>query len=81
MTCTTDPDPESGGPAGVRLVHAQRSSAHRSIPFASGIYGEGLAVAHPPNAGWIVPVEPILQPLEREDVWVPGLEIVRQRAT
>ncbi len=61
-----------------RAVALARGNRHRD---AMQIYMDGLAASARPREGWILPVEPILQPLERGDIWAPVLQKIRQRAT
>jgi DNA-binding winged helix-turn-helix (wHTH) protein len=48
---------------------------------AARVYREGLAQQPPGAAGWILPVEPILNPLARGEAWAETLALVRVRAT
>jgi tetratricopeptide (TPR) repeat protein len=71
-------DPRTMDVVIARAVALARGGRHRE---AAQIYIEGLDRAGTPNAGWTLPIEPILQPFERADIWAPVLEKVRQRAT
>lgn len=77
------PELNASDPRAMEAVVASAVALARGNRYrdAAQIYREGLAMARIPGWGWILPVEPILQPLEREDVWAPVLETVRQRAT
>jgi hypothetical protein len=44
------------------------------------VYHEGLAQQPPGAAGWIVPVEPLLNPLAHADDWKAPLALIRMRA-
>jgi hypothetical protein len=47
---------------------------------AARIVEAAMANAPAGNAGWLLPVEPILQPGRRPDVWARALALVRRRA-
>ena len=40
-----------------------------------------LAVSKAPNAGWLLPVEPVLCAPGRPEIWAAVLTVVQQRAT
>ena len=71
-------DPRALDPAMARAIGLARSGRHRE---AAAMYEEAVSSARTPNAGWILPVEPILHPAARPDVWTNALAIVRRRAT
>ena len=48
--------------------------------FAAQVLDGALAAAPPGNAGWLVPVEPLLNVSARPDVWAPVLARLRTRA-
>jgi hypothetical protein len=60
-----------------RAIAMARGNRHAE---AAQIYKDTLA-AGTPNAGWILPVEPVLHAAARPDLWRPVLTIVQQRAT
>ena len=47
---------------------------------AARLCGEALVLAEPGQAGWILPVEPLLNPLRHADAWARTLAILRDRA-
>jgi DNA-binding winged helix-turn-helix (wHTH) protein len=48
--------------------------------FAARLLDRALAAAPPGNAGWLVPVEPLLNVSANPDVWAPVLARLRTRA-
>jgi hypothetical protein len=48
--------------------------------FAVQVLDGALASAAPGNAGWLVPVEPLLNVSATPDVWAPVLARLRTRA-
>lgn len=48
---------------------------------AARLCAEALAQAEPGPAGWLLPIEPLLQPLAHPDLWGRTLAILRDRAT
>ena len=48
---------------------------------AARLCADALARAEPGPAGWLLPVEPLLQPLAHPDMWGRTLAILRDRAT
>jgi hypothetical protein len=55
-----------------------RSSRHGE---AARVYREAVAQAPPGFAGWMLPVEPLLNPLAHRTIWSEALALVRVRAT
>ena len=47
---------------------------------AADAYRTAIADARSPSAGWLLPVEPLIDPASRGDVWSDALTIVRRRA-
>jgi tetratricopeptide (TPR) repeat protein len=47
---------------------------------AAHLYRDALLRTPPGSAGWGLPVEPVLNPLARIDVWAEALAIIRARA-
>jgi hypothetical protein len=47
---------------------------------AARVLDQALAVAPPGNAGWLLPVEPLLNVTAAPDVWIPALARLRTRA-
>ena len=65
------------------LVQAQAaqlvaSGAHAE---AARIVDEALAAAPAGNAGWLLPIEPLLNVAARPDTWARALAHLRNRAT
>jgi DNA-binding winged helix-turn-helix (wHTH) protein len=48
---------------------------------AARLCGDALAHAEPGQAGWILPVDPLLNPLVHHDAWARTLAMLRARAT
>lgn len=48
---------------------------------AAQVYREAVSHAPPGPAGWLLPVEPTLNPLARPEIWAETLALVRLRAT
>jgi DNA-binding winged helix-turn-helix (wHTH) protein len=48
---------------------------------AARLVDEALAVAPPGNAGWLLPIEPILHVTAHADIWAPALARLRTRAS
>ena len=48
---------------------------------AARVYAEAIAQAPPGPAGWLLPVEPLLNPLAHGEMWAETLALVRLRAT
>lgn len=48
--------------------------------LAARVCGEALAHAEPGPAGWILPVDPLLNPLRHTDAWARTLAMLRDRA-
>ena len=77
--------PPKGGPyvrdmdvALARAIVLARGNRHAD---AAHTFRDVLAQRPPGPAGWILPVEPFLNPLARRDVWSDALTMVRVRAT
>jgi hypothetical protein len=64
-----------GFAAAVALVRAGRH------PDGAKVYTDALVAASSLNSGWDLPIEPILQPALRPDIWDEALTIVARRAT
>jgi len=47
----------------------------------SRVSREAVAQAPPGPAGWLLPVEPLLNPLAHREIWAGTLALVRLRAT
>jgi hypothetical protein len=47
---------------------------------AAALVDRALAAAPPGNAGWLVPVEPLLNVSAHPVVWIPALSRLRTRA-
>jgi hypothetical protein len=77
--CTTNlADTRSTDSAIAHAIALARGNRHEE---AARMYAETVAGSRAANAGWILPVEPILHPTARPDIWAPVLATVRQRAT
>jgi hypothetical protein len=47
---------------------------------AARLVDQALAAAPPSNAGWLLPVEPMLNVVAAPDIWAPVLARLRTRA-
>jgi DNA-binding winged helix-turn-helix (wHTH) protein len=75
--------PASGlhNPVDVALAQAivlVRANRHAD---AARVFTDALAASAVPAAGWLLPVEPFLHPLEHRHLWAEALALVRVRAT
>jgi hypothetical protein len=71
-------DPRVVDSAIARAIALTRAGRHRD---AAQIYRDAVVSTNAPNAGWILPVEPILHTARRPEIWREALAIVQQRAT
>jgi hypothetical protein len=62
------------------IARAIDATVHGDHHRAAEIASEALAAAPPGSAGWMLPVEPLLQVAARPDVWAPTLARLRSRA-
>jgi DNA-binding winged helix-turn-helix (wHTH) protein/tetratricopeptide (TPR) repeat protein len=60
-----------------RAIGLARAGRHGE---AAQAYQDAVVKASLPSAGWILPVEPLIDSSSRPDVWVHALAIVRQQA-
>jgi DNA-binding winged helix-turn-helix (wHTH) protein/Tfp pilus assembly protein PilF len=63
------------------LAQAVRFAVDGQHEAAARLCAEMLTRAEPGPAGWLLPVEPLLQPLAHPDLWGRTLAILRDRAT
>ena len=61
----------------VRAAQLVVAGAHAD---AARLVGEALAAAPPGNAGWLLPVEPLLHVAAQPDIWARALALLRNRA-
>ena len=61
-----------------RSIILARGGCHEQ---AARAYHDAIAQEPRGSAGWLLPVEPMLNPLARPDIWAPALALVRLRAT
>jgi DNA-binding winged helix-turn-helix (wHTH) protein len=64
----------------IAIGHAVGLAAAGDAANAARLVDHALAAAPPGNAGWIVPVEPLLNVAASPDVWAPVLARLRTRA-
>jgi DNA-binding winged helix-turn-helix (wHTH) protein/Tfp pilus assembly protein PilF len=62
------------------LTQAALLAAAGDLQDAMRVVEQGLTVAPPGNAGWLVPVEPMLNVAGALDIWAPVLARLRTRA-
>jgi DNA-binding winged helix-turn-helix (wHTH) protein len=62
------------------MANAAALVLHGKQDLAARICAEALAHAEPGPAGWILPVDPVLNPLRHPDVWARTLAMLRDRA-
>ena len=73
------PPSSSGVDAAIgRAIGLARGNRHAD---AARVSREALAQAPPGPAGWLLPVEPLLNPLAHREIWAETLALVRLRAT
>ena len=63
------------------IVHAVQLAAAGAHDDAARVLDEALAVAPSGNAGWLLPIEPLLNVAARPDCWTRVLAHLRNRAT
>ena len=77
-------EPRSGGddlvPVDVVIAQAAQLVARGDAPPAARLLVEALVSAPPGNAGWRIPIEPLLRVQDAPDVWAPVLQVLRDRA-
>jgi tetratricopeptide (TPR) repeat protein len=71
-------DPHTIDLAVAEAIRLARAGRHLD---AAQTCTNALTEAPPGPAGWLLPVEPILNPTARPDMWAPALAILRNRAT
>ena len=47
---------------------------------AARVCGDALARANAGSAGWLLPVDPLLQVTDHHEAWAPTLALLRERA-
>jgi hypothetical protein len=62
------------------LGHVARLALTGDETGAARLLDEALSAAPPGNAGWLLPVEPLLNVAAAVDVWAPALARLRTRA-
>jgi hypothetical protein len=62
------------------MANAAALALNGKHDLAARICGEALAHAEPGPAGWILPVDPVLNPLRHVDAWGRTLAMLRDRA-
>ena len=65
---------------GLHLLHGQVLAAQGLID-AARVCGDAIAHAGPGCAGWVLPIDPLLQPTAHGDCWAQTLAMLRDRAT
>ena len=63
------------------IAHAIQLARQGRHPAAAETFGSGLQSSPASHAGWILPVEPILNFSARPDLWSAALTLVQQRAS
>lgn len=62
------------------IFRAARLAVSGAHADAARIVNDALAIAPPGSAGWILPIEPLLQVNARPDIWARALAQLRNRA-
>jgi hypothetical protein len=62
------------------VASAIDAALHGDHQRAAQLTADALATAPRGSAGWIVPVEPLLQVAEHHEAWAPVLALLRSRA-
>lgn len=75
---TAADDPRRVDAAIARAVALARGNRHTD---AAATYANAVDAARASNAGWLLPVEPVLHPMMRPDAWASVLTKVQQNAT
>ena len=65
----------------VHLRRGEHDAADASFRQSPEAFGSGLQSSPASHAGWILPVEPILNVSARPDLWSAALTLVQQRAS
>ena len=61
-----------------RAIALTRAGRH---PDAAEVFRAAVAASRLPNAGWLLPIEPILHAYARPEIWGDLLALIRDRAT
>jgi hypothetical protein len=69
-----------GASVDAAIAGAIDATLHGDHHRAAAITAEALAAAPPGSAGWVVPVEPLLDVAARPEIWAPVLARLRNRA-
>jgi len=84
--------PEGSAPRSLAVPQSQQNNVDAAIAKAvalalqgthddaARVCGDALAHAEPGPAGWILPVEPLLNPLDHQESWARTLAMLRDRA-
>lgn len=62
------------------MAHAALLVARGSIPAAARLLADALAAAPPGNAGWTIPIDPLLDVQHDPGAWAGVLQLLRDRA-
>lgn len=73
--------PSNAAPIDRAIAQAIVLARNGRHPEAARVYHEALRTAPPGSAGWLLPVEPTLDPDAHPDAWAEALALVRVRAT
>jgi tetratricopeptide (TPR) repeat protein len=69
-----------GASVDAAIARAIDATLHGDHHRAAEITAEALAAAPPGSAGWVLPVEPLLDVAARPEIWAPTLARLRNRA-
>lgn len=73
--------PDGGSvPVDLAVAHAARLVWAGDAAGAATVFTAALAAAPPGNAGWLLPIEPLLGVSRSRDVWTPALAALHLRA-
>jgi tetratricopeptide (TPR) repeat protein len=78
--CGATARPAASNDVDVAMVNAAALVLDGRHDDAARLCGDALVQAEPGPVGWILPVEPLLNPLRHPDAWTRTLAILRDRA-
>jgi len=67
-------------PIGAAMAKAAVSAVNGQHGHAAQVIGEALLRAEPGSAGWLLPVDPLIDVTAHPEAWAEALAILRNRA-